>query len=311
MEKKPTSQENLLDFREMFSNADGAFSRSVALEDLDDTFVEFLTQSAISKCLDFNIQANRASDNVVSSFFLIANARAICEDLIYVSCFRGLEKSQSRAIAIKMHEVAHLKSVLAQTRFFAKNNAMQPTFGGFQPTDQQKIGIQKAEEELKILWKKQGFSSKPSIRDVADRIGLKTTYDYLYHLSSNFVHFNPSQLFRTGWGPRKGPFTFSVHNFEVYFSNLARFLGLVLFLGYCYVTPEKFDEGLAQKYIERITSKLQRNFRWPEIITFEEMNHESPKNIIVRSMMSVLRGSDPKALPDVLDELQSLQNIHG
>lgn len=309
MKKIPTSQENLLDFRELFSNADDSFSRSAALEDLDDKFVDHLTQSAISKCLDFNIQANRASDNVVSSFFLVANTRAICEDLIYIACFRKLEKSQSRIIAIKMNEVTHRTSVMAQTRFFAKNNAIQPTFGGFQPTDKQKIGIQTAEKELKNLWKKQGFKGKPSIREIASRVGLKTTYDYLYHLSSNFVHFNPSQLSRTGWGPREGPFTFSVHNFEGYFSYLARFLGLILFLGYCYLAPEKFDEGLAPKYIECITSKLQNNFRWPEIITFEEMNHELPKNIMIRSTMSLLRERDPEALPDIFDELQSLQHI--
>ena len=311
VEKTPTPQKNLLDFRQMFSDADTAFSRSISLEDLGDRFVESLTQSAISKCLDFNIQANRASDNIASSFFLVANARAICEDLIYVSCLRGLEKSQSEAIASKMHEVAHRKNVLAQTRFFGKNNTMQPTFGGLQSMDQQEIEIQKAEEELKTLWEQQGFSKKPLIRDVADRVGLKTTYDYLYHLSSNFVHFNPGQLLRTGWGSRDDTFTFSVHNFEGYFSDLARFLGLLLFLGYCYVAPEKFSEGFARKYIEHITSKLQSNFRWPEIITFEEMNQELPKNIIVRAMMSVLRESDPKALPDVLGELQSLQNIQG
>ena len=149
----------------------------------------------------------------------------------------------------------------------------------------------------------------PSVQCVAKRVGLTTTYGYTYHLTSNFVHFNPCQLFRAGWGPEnEGPFRFSIQNFEGYYTNLARFLGAIVFLGYCYIAPDKFDGVVASEYARLIQSRLQSNFRWPEITTYEEMNQTWPDNILSRAMMTVAREQDPMAMPDVLSELQGLDS---
>jgi Family of unknown function (DUF5677) len=44
----------------------------------------------------------------------------------------------------------------------------------------------------------------PTIKDMALEVGLTFTYDYIYFVSSNFVHFNPQGLLRMGWGGMDG-----------------------------------------------------------------------------------------------------------
>ena len=112
--------------------------------------------------------------------------------------------------------VMHRKSVLAQTRFFANNNSFQPTIGDLMPADEQERELSNAEQQLKRLWAHHGLggANRVSVKRLSQRVGLKTTYDYVYHLTSNYVHFNPTHLFKLGWGPIQGPFTFSVTHFN-------------------------------------------------------------------------------------------------
>ena len=308
-QKSRAASDDHLDFRALVSEADAHFVRFADLRDVKTSFSEVLVTSAIAKCLDFNNQANKGgAAEAPSSFFLIANARAMCEELIYCSLFKRIGQRRSHDLVVRLHDLALKRNVLAQTRFFAHNNPAQPTFGGF--TDSSKLdgAIRQASRELRSQWKSCGFTRvPPSVQEISEKVGLTTTYGYTYHLTSNFVHFNPGQLLRTGWGSEKeGPFTFSIQNFEGYYINLARFLGAIFFLGYCYIAPDKFQGDVASEYARLIQSRLQSNFRWPEITTYEEMNQTWPENILERAMMTVVREEDPMAMPDVLSELQGL-----
>ena len=102
---------------------------------------------------------------------------------------------------------------------------------------------------------------------------------------------------------------FCVDNFENYFSDLSKFLGALIFLGYCHTYPGKFEANAVNRYIDTVTNCLRGNFRWPEITTYEEMNQAWPNNIILRSVMTVVRADDPKAMPDILSELQGLAKL--
>lgn len=302
-----------LNFGNLFSDADSNFTRSAGLDDLRASFSNVLITSAISKCLDFNKFAQDTGSNN-PGYFLVANMRAICEELIYCSLFRLLGKQTSDELALKLNQLALLKNVQTQTRFFALNNPLQPTLGSFEDSAKQKDAIEQASAAVndvwKRVWKQLGLNShQPTIRRLSRTVGLETTYDYVYFLTSNFVHFNPIQLFRTGWGPMEGPFSFSVDNFEGYFTNLARFLGALVFLGYCHLASDKFEPDAANRYADTIETRLQGNFRWPEITTWEEMNEAWPDNIILRSLMTIVRQDDPNAMPDVLSELRGLAKL--
>ena len=304
---------NHLDFGGLFSEADAKFTRSAALDDLEASFSDVLLTSAIAKCLDFNKFAQKTGSDT-PGFFLVANLRAMCEELIYCSLFRLVGQQSSDELVKKLNHLALLRNVHAQTRFFALNNQLQPTLGSFTDSTEQEAAIDQASAAVNGVWKRLGLIGArdhrpPSIWRLSRAVGLETTYDYAYHLTSNFVHFNPGQLFRTGWGPMEGPFSFCVDNFKGYFSNLARFLGALVFLGYCHLASDKFEPDAANRYADTIAIRLQGNFRWPEITTYEEMNETWPDNVIVRSLITVMREDDPNAMPDVLSELRALSSL--
>ncbi|MDE0510849.1 MAG: DUF5677 domain-containing protein [Gammaproteobacteria bacterium] len=308
---KATEQDDstdYLDFHEIFAEANSKFSRrSPGVEDLKHNFVDVFIQSAIAKCLDFNITANDALNKTRTSFFLIGNTRAICEDLIYTSFLSSIEKSQANKFASLFMYRSNLNSVYAQTRFFAQNNPLQPSFGSLIPLAQQETNIRGVKTDLKQLWRQHGVTS-PTVENISKKMGLETTYGYIYHMTSNFVHFNPSILLRLGWGNEPvGPFNFSVNHFTHYYSSVSRFLGAILFYGYCSRFPDKFTDKFSEEYIKFITSRLESNVRWPEIVTFEEMNMEMP-NILQTALMSTIRDENTTTLPNILSELKSLRS---
>ena len=235
----------------------------------------------------------------------------MCEELIYCALFKQLGQQRSALLAVKLNRLACLSNIIAQTRFFASNNKLQPTLGGFTDSDELTRSVEQVSEELNDLWEQCGFTSKQkkptrTISSISKKVGLETMYKYTYYLTSSFVHFNSGQLLKTGWGPENEPFRFSVGNFKGYFSDLARFLGAIVFLGYCYLAPEAFEEDLAAKYAHTIHSQLQGNFRWPEITTYEEMNQTWPDNVLIRVAMTVERSENPMAMPNLLSELKGL-----
>ena len=303
---KSSKKGQLFDFADLFRAIDGDFSRASPLsEHLLDNLFDTVVTGAIAKCIDFNILANQTPENDLLPFFLMANSRSICEDLIYISYMRKLTQDRSNELASTIHWLKFRKNILAQTNFFTKNNPMQPTVGALHPIGEQESEIKKAETQLKKLWKQLGFTNPATIRRLSLGVGLKTTYEYIYHMSSNFVHFNPSQLLRQGWGPDEGPFEFSAKHFANFHLDVCRFLGSMLFLGYCYACPKRLEPNMRDTAIEDITSALQSNVRWPEIVTFEEMNQKLP-NIILRAAISVFRDEQSEPLPDILSELKSL-----
>ena len=301
-----------LDFCSLFSDADSKFTRSAGLDDLRASFSDVLITSAIAKCLDFN-KFSQETCSHTPRFFLVANVRAMCEELIYCSLFRLVGQQSSDELAKKLHHHALLRNVHVQTRFFALNNLQQPTLGGFTDPTEQEAAIEQASSAINDVWTRLGLiganDRPPSIWRLSRTVGLETTYNYAYYLTSNFVHFNPVQLLQTGWGPTEGPFSFCVDNFEGYFSNLARFLGALVFLGYCHLASDKFETDAANRYADTITIQLQGKFRWPEITTYEEMNQTWSDSIILRSLMTVIRQENPKAMTNVLSELQGLANL--
>ena len=302
-----------LDFGSLFSDADSKFTRSAGLDDLRASFSDVLITSAIAKCLDFNKFAQE-TDSHTPAFFLVANVRAMCEELIYCSLFRLVGQQSSDELVKRLNHHALLRNVHTQSRFFALNNQQQPTFGSLAESTEQEAAIEQASAAVNDVWKRLGVIEArdrrpPSIWRLSRKVGLETTYDYAYHLTSNFVHFNPGQLLRTGWGPMEGPFSFCVDNFEGYFSNLSRFLGALVFLGYCRLASDKFEPDAANQYVDTITIQLQGKFRWPEITTYEEMNQTWPNSIILRSLMTVMRQEDPNAMSNVLCELRGLASL--
>ena len=130
---------------------------------------------------------------------------------------------------------------------------------------------------------------------------LEQVYDFIYRLTSRTVHFNPELLLKQGWGTRESEEAlivnsrFSSKNMGAYHLAVCQIYGSYLLILYF----ELFDDILQPNQQERdavaeLRNHIWQDFRWPEMVTFEEMNQVVPDpkilkwpNSLVYSLYSV------------------------
>lgn len=235
-------------------------------------------RASFAKAYEFNTLINN-SDGDVSSFFLTPALRSICEDLIllrYASCLS--EKNRNELMLLLMsHEVQ--SNLKVQHEFFSNNRPFQSVL---KPGKDYKADIDNIIRNLQQFWKKRGWrlngnSTMPQIRQLAEKRRIESLYDFMYRLTCDVVHFNPQVLFRSGWGdlPEEA---FSTKNFEAYYRAFATIYGSYLFCIYFELLGKHLNPGKrVKKIVQRIRDIVNAQNRWPELITYEEMNISRPR----------------------------------
>ena len=220
--------------------------------------------------------------NIDHTFFVVPALRSITEDLIYLRFFSTLaegdrEKLVEHLIAMQVND-----KLASQRDFFGAIRPFQRVLSPLDPTASERII-----RDGRAVWKSQGFwegldrYGKPSARRIATRISptfLSVMYDYMYNLTSSTVHFNPLSLLRSGWGPDVTHATFSTKNMSHYHFRNCQIYGGMLFCLYL----ELFDDYIQLDSDETsILMEYRRSLflepRWPEMVTFEEMNQPLPE----------------------------------
>jgi hypothetical protein len=139
----------------------------------------------------------------------------------------------------------------------------------------------------------------PPTRQIAEKRGgdiLAKLYDYLYRLTSNTVHFNVGALLRTGWGVFPNC-TFSVQHLNGYYLAFSRIYGAFMFCVYFELFARILRPSTnIQSKIDEIRNSILSHVRWPEMITFEEMNIPVPDPGILINALSVVRSQESKSL---------------
>ena len=234
-------------------------------------------RASLSKSFEFCLEAYKDRTNHIA-FFLAPSLRSICEDVVVLSYLANKMSRADRNELVSLLFQQELASQLAaQSKFF---DFTRPEQSVIQP---RAIDKRKIEDSIRQVWKRNGWAGlisswKPTIRQIAEKNHidvLTTLYDYIYRLSSGAVHFNPRVLLRTGWGR---PAQFSPKNFSKYYAAYARTYGLFLFC--CYF--ELFGRFLRpNKRVSALITELRFNLlsesRWPEMVTFEELNLRRPE----------------------------------
>jgi hypothetical protein len=145
---------------------------------------------------------------------------------------------------------------------------------------------------------------------MAKSVGLESLYDYLYFATSNFVHFNPQTLLRMGWGDINKHFKFTVSNMSPYYRSFASFYGAILFLGFHAAFASEALKTDCSKEVAEILDLISHVHRWPEVITFEEMNQRPPLYLITHALGRVMREEEGGEQYDkILKEIQALARI--
>lgn len=253
-------------------------------------------RASLVKCFEFNTHVRQKSDD---AFFRLPSLRGICEDLIVLNFIQTMpENDREDLIQLMMFHDLHNRAKY-QDAFFTAVRPQQPVLR-LKDVDAR---IEELEGKIQEIWKRHGWSrfnngALPQTRQIADKQGspiLANLYDFLYRLTSASVHFNVQSLMRSGWGEPDNCI-FSTRNFNPYFSAFGTIYGAYLFCVYF----EFFDDFLQPNAEVTETIKAIRKWvicqsRWPEMVTFEEMNLKVPQeNGILRFTLSFIQAEESK-----------------
>lgn len=216
-----------------------------------------------------------------AAFFALGTLRGICEDLIVLTFLGQLKrKDRDSAMTAKAYVVT-AKACESQENFLLRKEHLQPVFS-FQSNDQVKS---ENEAMLKELGVKSGLWSRkqalPLVKQMAESVGMLELYEYFYALTSDLVHFNPRVLMRSGWGDGSNKFQFRPDNFSLYYFDFCRFYSVLLFV----LSTRNYQRSLGlssafRKAISELDKGMHETFRWPEPVTYEEMNVKGPSTFV-------------------------------
>jgi hypothetical protein len=238
-------------------------------------------KASVVKCYEFNLNIHHTARHR-SAFFAMSALRGMCEDLIVLR-FIGKLPPKDRIDLLSALSGSELGTrIKHQDAFFTAFRMQQPVL----QLENVDCKIAAAEAAAIAIWNRHGWphlkqGAMPPIRQIAEKQGwhrLAVLYDYLYRLTSAGVHFSVQSLLRSGWGSSPKDFVFSAKNFHPYFEEYCRLYGAFLFCVYF----EFFRSVLGPRPSElAVISEIRQHVlltqRWPEMVTFEEMNQKPPK----------------------------------
>jgi Family of unknown function (DUF5677) len=248
--------------------------------------------------------ARNASDDD-DAFFWLPGLRGICEDIIVLNYVQTIDKLQREELLslLIMHDV-HSR-IRRQSEFF---EAVRPQQRVLKVKDAEAT-ILELEGKIQKIWNANGWprlknGTMPQIYQIADEQGAKILghlYNYIYRMSSGMVHFSMQTLLRTGWGELNGESikagNFSTSHFSRYYREVAELYGAYMFCCFFelfgkWLRLTKDDRASVMAIRESILGKQ----RWPEMVTFEEMNVPPPKFNFAELVITVHQASQNKKL---------------
>lgn len=245
-----------------------------------------ILKSALVKSFEFSLfvwQPDRYKD----SFFYTATLRGICEDIITLKFINNLEEDDRNCLIKNIFYLDILEKCESQVNFFSKERPFQKIYRRENIENLDKEAIRERAREIVKRYNgklNNKYATLPTVYSMAQNCNLDLLYDYIYSATSRLVHFNPSILMRMNWGSEENveyDNQISTENFAEYYLAFNRFYANYLFLLHCNIFKDElpFKEDF-YKLLEELRVLLDNELRWPEIITFEEMNIEPPSPFI-------------------------------
>ena len=229
------------------------------------------------------------------AFFFYPALRGITEDFIVLRFLsRFPHKCREQVVKNIQFSVVH-RSLKRQESFFRTFRPFQHVIPPLSTHDESAL------VELRSFWQTNGWPKlrydMPPVKEIAEKSDpgiLDVVYDFIYRLTSDIVHFNPQVLFRSGWGNDLAFITFDFRNMGNYYLAVSQIYGSYLLCLYLESFGRAF--GLTPKEksaVADLRKHLLDIFRWPEMVTFEEMNVSPPPpplmtDILVRRIYNII-----------------------
>jgi len=269
--------------------------RTVAVGSLKrSTWYALCVKSSLSKCYEFNL-AIRHFARSENAFFAMSALRGVCEDLIVLRFVSALPSSDREELLRALQGCEMGRRIKQQDIFFRSFRPQQPVLR-LEDTD---TPIAVCSAAAHAVWRRHGWPNlnreMPPVREIAEKMGshhLAVLYDYLYRLTSGGVHFSVQSLLRSGWG-NLPEVVFSTKHFHGYFEAYCSLYGAFLFCLYFEFFGRLLRPNRRQHAIvEEIRHHIFMTPRWPEMVTFEEMNQNPPtRGDIIRLVASAAQAT--------------------
>jgi hypothetical protein len=224
------------------------------------------------------------------SFFGSAPLRQCCEDLIALKYLAKLKRKDRDAVIRALMVISTSAASEKQAEFFKRNHPYQPVIEATFSPDQ----IKKVKDILNEVGTRTGFwhtrNKLPPIEQMAVNVGLSELYEYLYAATSEIVHFNVRIALRSGWGSGTDEFSFSPSNFAEFYEQFGRIYAAYVWFCFCRVFRSALR--LSPEFMHVVDSvelAIESVNRWPELVTYEEMNIPQNDNIILRAALAVMQ----------------------
>jgi hypothetical protein len=275
------------EIKEELNNLDGFVQ---GLSNFSDTPSDFSMFSSLIKCsLIKNYEFLKLvfhEDKFEKYFFATSFLRSIVEDVIVLESLHSFaaEKREKLLKGIQLLEVK--ERILKQWNFFQK-------YRPFQPVIDKGYTFNEAKADVQNIWRENGWPKfevtatklMPPTVDLARKLApgiLDILYEFIFRLSSGTVHFSPQTLLRMSWGnidsEKNISGTISVNHMANYHKAFCQTYGTLLFTFYFeFFSDEIKATPTEQAIVVKIRKHLLEEIRWPEMITFEEMNLPVPK----------------------------------
>lgn len=211
-----------------------------------------------------------------NSFLYLSTLRGICEEIIVLKFIDDLFIEQDKDELIKaICKSSVQKELKEQSNFIGKYRPGQPLLD-------ESLSNYLVGEEIQAILNRNGINGNkiPPTAQMADRIGLKELYDFIYRGSCSFVHFSPRIMQRTVWYENNESeiANISITNFNKYYFSFSSFYGSYL-MGVLYKNFKKYlhINKEQEKIIKKIINSVREKVHYPELVTFEEFNLKRPK----------------------------------
>lgn len=264
----------------------------------DFDFYSCVLSATFSKLYDFCLWALESSGERGEHHWASAVLRGSTEEIILLSALQQMS-SEDRNEMIRLRMEYELCSDAAtQARFFSAQERLQSVLPPLPDAEQRTDAAQKG---MQCIWNAYGMdggrNGLGNMGNLAPKAGLAEFYDYFYALTSRMVHFSPRILMRQGWGQYEDGVLhaeFHASNFDRYYTAYVQTYSCLL-LGE-FIERFTIDLSLPDEFRDtgiQLNKTIQER-RYPELVTYEEMNI-SPPNLVLRALETVLRSYEDEA----------------
>ena len=232
------------------------------------------------KQLEFLKQINLET-NKSNIFFFMPVMRGLCEDLITLKFIKEkFPRDKHKIIKLLMNQENYTR-LRSQSDFFKKYKSNQMVLSHKLYSSYKQI-----RSGLSDILKRNGINSNklPPVEKMAKEIDMVDIYNYLYTASTDLVHFRVGTLLKMGWSATqnsKNTFRFSTKNFYIYYDYFLCFYSTFLFVEFTKTFKSILDiKNRKWEIIKELDSSILNCYKYPELVTYEELNLKRPSPIV-------------------------------